>query len=124
MTDYSYNPLRGLGRTFRGLFRGLTIFFVLILCHSLDFFFYFLNFLTFLFPSRRSTKSMKYGEWNWDDRVFARVCGWMGWGKVSPEQIEALLGKSKASAEGFQKPGEGFSRSPCPGLNALANHGA
>jgi Peroxidase, family 2 len=119
--SYSYNPLRGLGRTFVGLFRALSILFVLILCHTLDLLFYLINIFTLPILSSHSTKTTRYGEWKWDDRAFASVCGWMGWGKVSNEQIQSLLGKT--DQEGFHKPEQGFSRSPCPGLNALANHG-
>ena len=54
------------------------------------------------------------------DRALALSCKLVGWGEIT-EQDKAMISHMVEGT--YRAPQATDSRSPCPGLNAMANHG-
>lgn len=114
--DYKVNKFLGTWLKLKGLITLPVKLLPFLILHTLDPILFLLNILTLPFPRANPSKQHK---WTLADRLLAKSCELSGWGKITDSEKQMIL----SALNNFSAPGEEDSRSPCPGLNAMANHG-
>lgn len=88
-----------------------------LILHTLDLILFVLNIPTAILPRSNPKKQHK---WTLADKALAFSCKLVGWGEIT-EQDKAMISHMVEGT--YRAPQATDSRSPCPGLNAMANHG-
>ncbi|TIB39679.1 hypothetical protein E3P86_01021 [Wallemia ichthyophaga] len=114
--DYQVNRFLGLWNRIKGVVTLPPKLLPFLILHTLDPILFLLNILTIPFPRAKPESQHK---WTLADRMLAKACQWSGWGKITESDKKMIL----SALNNYAAPGEEDSRSPCPGLNAMANHG-